>query len=180
MNSASVLFAQRGPAAVSVREIAQHAQVNHGLVHRHFGSKNALLRDVLNYLAVDIATEVGGTAEGESLGGLLGSVFGATSNRGAWLRILAWAILDGVDLGELQDRFPMAERMVAAARMDPKGSLDPEARVTLIMSVGLGMMLFAPFLQRATAQDDVQWARSQQQIFSLVMRDGTTTLSPGD
>jgi len=69
----------------------------------------------------------------------------------------------------------MAERMVAAARMDPKGSLDPEARVTLIMSVGLGMMLFAPFLQRATAQDDVQWARSRQQIFSLVLRDGTTT-----
>jgi AcrR family transcriptional regulator len=170
-----VLFAQRGPAAVSVREIAQHAQVNHGLVHRHFGSKNALLRDVLNHLAVDIAAEVGDAGSNEPLGVLVGSVLGAASNQGAWLRILAWAILDGVDLGELQDRFPMAERMVAAARMDPKGSLDPEARVTLIMSVGLGMMLFAPFLQRATAQDDVQWARSRQQIFSLVLRDGTTT-----
>lgn len=173
IQSASVLFAQRGPAAVSVREIAQHAQVNHGLVHRHFGSKNALLREVLNYLAVDIATEVGELSTSEPLGSLVGSVFGATSNQGAWLRILAWAILDGVDLGELQDRFPMAERMVASARLNPQGSLDPEARVTMIMSVGLGMMLFAPFLQRATGQDDVQWARSRKQIFSLVMRDGT-------
>lgn len=180
IQAASVLFAQRGPAAVSVREIAQHAQVNHGLVHRHFGSKSALLREVLNHLAADIATEVGATGAGEALGGLVGSVMGAASNQGAWLRILAWAILDGMDLGDLQDRFPMAERMVAAARLDPQGPLDPEARVTLIMSVGLGMMLFAPFLQRATAQDDVQWARSRQQILSLVMRDGTTTSQPGD
>ena len=64
----------------------------------------------------------------------------------------------------------MAERMVAAARRENLGALDPEARVTFIMSVGLGMMLFAPFLRRATGQDEVQWKRTQQQILSLVTR----------
>ena len=172
--SASELFAQRGPAAVGVREIAQHAQVNHGLVHRHFGSKHGLLQAVLGHLASDIAANVGEAEPDEALGGLVGSVLGATSKQGAWLRIMAWAILDGADIGELQGRFPMAERMVAAARANAQGPLDPEARVTLIMSAGLGMMLFGPFLQRATAQDDLQWARSRQQILSLVARGGSS------
>jgi AcrR family transcriptional regulator len=173
ISAASELFAQRGPAAVSVREIAQLAQVNHGLVHRHFGSKHGLLQAVLSHLASDIATHVGEARPDEALGGLVGSVLGATSKQGAWLRIMAWAILDGVDIGEIQGQFPMAERMVAAARANAQGPLDPEARVTLIMSAGLGMMLFGPFLQRATGQDDIQWARSRQQILSLVARDGS-------
>ena len=171
--SASELFAQRGPAAVGVREIAQHAQVNHGLVHRHFGSKHGLLQAVLSHLASEIAANVGEATPDEALGGLVGSVLGATSKQGAWLRIMAWAILDGADIGEIQGQFPMAERMVAAARANAQGPLDPEARVTLIMSAGLGMMLFGPFLQRATGQDDLQWARSRQQILSLVAREGS-------
>lgn len=169
--AASELFAQRGPAAVGVREIARYAQVNHGLIHRHFGSKHGLLQAVLGHLASEIARNVGEASPDEALGGLVGSVLGATSKQGAWLRIMAWAILDGVDIGEIQGQFPMAERMVAAARANAQGPLDPEARVTLIMSAGLGMMLFGPFLQRATGQDDLQWARSRKQILTLVARD---------
>jgi AcrR family transcriptional regulator len=171
--AAAELFALRGPTAVSVRELAQHAKVNHGLVHRHFGSKHGLLQAVLSHLAADIASQVGEASPDEALGGLVGSVLGATSKQGAWLRIMAWAILDGADIGDIQGQFPMAERMVAAARANSKGTLDPEARVTLIMSAGLGMMLFGPFLQRATGQDDTQWARSRQQILSLVGRGGS-------
>jgi AcrR family transcriptional regulator len=171
--AAAELFAARGPAAVTVREIAGQAQVNHGLVHRHFGSKGGLLRAVLDHLRLGIEAEVGHGRPGEPLGPLLTSVLGATSSQGAWLRVLAWAILDGVDVDELRLSSPLAERMVAAARLQPGARLDPEARVTMIMSVGLGMMLFAPFLQRATGQDDVQWARSRKQILSLVTRDGT-------
>ena len=171
--AASELFAQRGPAAVGVREIARYAQVNHGLIHRHFGSKHGLLQAVLGHLAAEIATNVGEAAPDEALGGLVGSVLGATSKQGAWLRIMAWAILDGADIDEIQGQFPMAERMVAVARANDQGPLDPEARVTLIMSAGLGMLLFGPFLQRATDQDDLQWARSRKQILSLVARHGS-------
>lgn len=41
------LLAERGPAAVSIRDIAQRAEINHALVHRHFGTKDELLRTVL-------------------------------------------------------------------------------------------------------------------------------------
>ena len=175
IQSATKLFSERGPAAVSVREIAQQAGVNHGLVHRHFGSKKGLLKTVVSQLAEEILDHVGEADDREQLHSLLTSVLGATSQQGAWLRILAWSILDGYGIEEIQDRFPLAERMVAAAARDESTSLDPEARVTMVMSVGLGMLLFGPFLRSATGQDEAQWTRSRQQIMSLVMRPKSTS-----
>ena len=49
--AASELFAEQGPAATSIREVAARAGVNHGLLHRHFGSKRELLAATLQYLA---------------------------------------------------------------------------------------------------------------------------------
>jgi predicted nucleic acid-binding protein len=46
--SAIELFAQRGPAAVSIRDVARHAGLNHGLLHRHFGSKDALIAEAID------------------------------------------------------------------------------------------------------------------------------------
>src|SRR5690349_5044299 len=59
LDAAAELFAARGPRAVSVRDIASHAGVNHGLVHRHFGSKEAVLRAVLTSLVDEISTVAG-------------------------------------------------------------------------------------------------------------------------
>lgn len=49
--AATELFAERPPGAVTVREIAERAQVNHALVHRYFGTKEDLLRAVLEHNA---------------------------------------------------------------------------------------------------------------------------------
>jgi AcrR family transcriptional regulator len=47
LESAVELFAAHGPASVSIRDIARHAGVNHGLLHRHFGAKDDLLAEAL-------------------------------------------------------------------------------------------------------------------------------------
>ena len=51
LEAASQLFAEKGPAATSIREVAARAGVNHGLLHRHFGSKRQLLAGTLQHLA---------------------------------------------------------------------------------------------------------------------------------
>ncbi len=51
LTAASELFAEKGPTATSIREVATRAGVNHGLVHRHFGSKRQLLAATLQHLA---------------------------------------------------------------------------------------------------------------------------------
>jgi AcrR family transcriptional regulator len=45
------LLARRPADGISVREIAAEAKVNHGLVHRHFGSKDALIRAAVAHAA---------------------------------------------------------------------------------------------------------------------------------
>ena len=68
------------------------------------------------------------------------------------------------------ERFPMAERMLSAARELPGEDLSAEARVTLIMSTGLGMLLFGPFLKAATLQSDQHWESTRRQILTVLTR----------
>ena len=55
LQSAADLFAERGLAATSIRDIAARSRVNHGLIHRHFGSKDGLVAAVLDYLGRHLA-----------------------------------------------------------------------------------------------------------------------------
>ena len=50
LEAATELFAERGPAATSIRDIAARSKVNHGLVFRHFGTKDQLVGAVLENL----------------------------------------------------------------------------------------------------------------------------------
>lgn len=57
VQSARTLFAARGFEAVSLRDIADHSGVTHGLIRHHFGSKEDIWRAVIDaafqeYLAV--------------------------------------------------------------------------------------------------------------------------------
>lgn len=62
-DTAIALFAERGPAGVSVREIAAGAGVSPGLVIHHFGSKEGLKAAVDDHVAEvldDLLAEMGG------------------------------------------------------------------------------------------------------------------------
>ena len=72
LQAAGELFAQKGPAATSIREVAARAGVNHGLLHRHFGSKRQLLAATLQNLADSAAELRESGAPREEFEGLLG------------------------------------------------------------------------------------------------------------
>jgi hypothetical protein len=63
--NAADLFAERGPAATSIRDIAARSRVNHGLIHRHFGGKDALVGAVLDHLGQHLAGLLDAKADGE-------------------------------------------------------------------------------------------------------------------
>lgn len=48
LSAAAELFAERGPGATSIRDIAARSKVNHGLIYRHFGTKEQLVGAVLD------------------------------------------------------------------------------------------------------------------------------------
>jgi len=170
IGAASRLFAERGVKAVSVREIARAASVNHGLVHRHFGSKANLLQEVMQSLSAEVATEMGSPRSGERLDEILAGALSATTARGLHWRILARALLDGEDPATLQAEYPVVRRMLDAARQEPSASLSAEARVTILLALTLGMLLFSPYLQRATGQDDAQWEQVRAEITRFALQ----------
>lgn len=142
--SATQLFADRGPSAVSVRELADAADVNHGLVHHYFGSKDGLLRAVLEQLAEQSATALAEQTTRE-----LYASGGAIERHG---RILAHLLLEGRDVADHKTAFPsmhaLIERYQAATDVS---DADARTRVAQVAALVLGWQLFEPFL--ATAAD---------------------------
>ena len=60
LDTAEGMFARQGYAATSVREVAEAADVNPAMVHYYFGSKKALLRQVLEQAFEPLARAIAG------------------------------------------------------------------------------------------------------------------------
>ena len=154
LEAAALLFAERGPAAVSTREIATEAGVNNGLIHRHFGTKDELLRQTMERLAARIAE----AADGDDAGSPLRFLDATREQSGYW-RLLARCLLDGQSIDEIQTEFPTVGRIVALFEgLRDKGDLatDAEPRIlaAALTATALGWMIYEPFLLRAAGLDD--------------------------
>jgi len=109
LDAATTLFATRGPASVSVRDIAAAAGVNHALVHRHFLTKHDVLRAVLERAAQEIAAIA---AEITDARAGMGRLFAASAMHETYWRALARALLDGENPHALQRDFPTVRRLI--------------------------------------------------------------------
>ena len=140
------LFAARGPSQVSVREVAERAGVNHGLVHHYFGSKDGLVAAVLEHLAAAATAEV---VASQSPATLYASD-GPSARHG---RIVAHLILEGRDPAGFKTSFPSMDALVTrfrAAGLTPRAARERAAQV---LAVVLGWQLFEPFLVAAAGLD---------------------------
>jgi TetR/AcrR family transcriptional regulator, repressor for neighboring sulfatase len=157
--AAAELFAEKGPAATSVRDIAARSGVNHGLVYRHFGAKEELVAAVLDHLSDEVAATTGTGAGG-------GSALDAAVER-HW-RVIAWAILDGYPVGRLQRRFPYVSQLIDRAR--PHHPDDVAARLAAgnAVALELGWRLFEPFVRSATGTRDVPPLQLRESIKAAV------------
>jgi len=174
--AATDLFAQFGPGAVSVREIAGRAQVNHGLLHRHFGSKDALLTAVLDKLARDLAAEMqrGRPRRRPAL-----QAFRATRKQGTYWRILAHTILEGRRPTDVQKDYPVISGLVQAVkrgqvelRFDPR--LDARALTASGVAFALGWLLFEPYLLAATGlgtSGEKRRFREMARVWERIVKD---------
>ncbi len=109
LRSTGELLARKSPSEVSLREIAKHAGVNYGLIHRHFGTKDELVVRLFREFS-----DYGGSLmrDTDSIYTALRQAFNAES--GAFAEIFAWVVLDRVEpervwadrslMGELAER----------------------------------------------------------------------------
>src|SRR4051812_32549440 len=134
-------FATQGPSA-STREIAADADVNLGLLHRHFGSKESLIRAVF---ADASAQGYSRTATVSSVAEALGRILSDDTTYG---RMLAGMLLAGKHPRDLQDEYPTIARLVEL------GGPDSRAVILTTLAAAFGWQVFAEFLTEATGYGD--------------------------
>jgi AcrR family transcriptional regulator len=168
MESAADLFAERGPAATSIRDIAARSSVNHGLIHRHLGSKDRLVGAVLDHLGQRLAELLAAGAEGSTIGE-------AVERQ---LRVLARTSLDGYSIGELQSRFPTMEVLLDSVRARHSTEMGARLAAAHTIALQLGWCLFGDFLRASTGLEDVDdrtFARSIGNMVARILDEGPTT-----
>jgi AcrR family transcriptional regulator len=145
LRSAADLFAEQGLAATSIRDIAARSNVNHGLIHRHFGSKDGLVAAVLDHLGQHLAGLLAENAEGSKVADAIDRQ----------LRVLAYASLDGYPIGELQSRFPTMGVLLDAVRDRHSSELSARLAAAHTIALQLGWCLFGDFLRASTGLEDM-------------------------
>ncbi len=136
------LFAHRLPGQVTVREIAAHANVNQGLVHEYFGSKDDLIKATVSHLATVRAAMVNELASNAAEAMPL--VFEFQRQHPAFARLITWWLLEGRDIAELDFDFGPISRLV-----DGQYGPTVEAKVDQrLLAAAMGMLIFGSVVYR--------------------------------
>lgn len=164
LEAATELFAERGPAATSIRDIAARSHVNHGLVFRHFGTKEQLVGAVLDHLGATL-TEL---LRAESPHDVVERAMDRQ------MRVMARTVLDGYPAGKLQKLFPNIAALLDGVL--PKYDDETSARLAVANALALqfGWRLFAPILRSATGIEEL----TETQLRAAITTEMTRVLEP--
>lgn len=141
------LFAARGPAAVSVRDVARRAGANQGLIYRHFGSKEALLAEVIDRGSAVLvpAAWASPSFDFDAMSQLVHHVSPAP-------RLIARALVDDIPMWKARNRFPVLRGLLDTFDAVPTGAgpgdvTDPRIAVALAATMALGSVIWGPHLR---------------------------------
>jgi TetR/AcrR family transcriptional regulator, repressor for neighboring sulfatase len=150
--------------AMSVREIAARADVNHGLVHTYFGSKDSLLAAAFDQINERAAAER--DADGFPPRDLAGR------RNGEIAKALAHMML-GSDRDLFTSHPVTTSWRQALARHQPDLSAEEvNERVMIATTLGLGWALFSEHMSRVMNLDERGRASVDQRVADLVAEIG--------
>lgn len=146
VQAAIPLFRERAPGRVTVREIAAAAGVNHGLVHRHFGGKPGLVREVMRR----VLRETASTARGRMPEGLTSAVADALQVllRERWVVIVLAELALAEDPGSMEGLPPTSMAPVLSKVLGEELDAEVLRAVAVAECATLGLLLFGPLVAR--------------------------------
>lgn len=161
------LWSAKGPAELSMRSIAAEAGVNYGLVHRHFGTKDAVIRAAMERVIARSTEIIGGSEDVETA---LQEILPRST--GAHARLLAWATLQSILDEVLPENDTFLEHMVELARDAEQDAKSPEPAINVgsVIAMLYGWRLFEPYLVRGLGLGRLSHARLDRYIQQDMLR----------
>jgi AcrR family transcriptional regulator len=171
--AAAELFTSSIPSKVTLREVAEHAGVNYGLIHRHFGTKEALLVALFRRLTGYGATHI--RRSGDAIEATE-QLFDASA--GGFARLFASVALDGSDAGKvfgdtsaLEAYAKLIEQQWAVGE-DPTRdeTFDPSLVAGFVMLNIMVWDLFAPYIQTLAGAEDRPLPELRDEMLRIMQR----------
>jgi AcrR family transcriptional regulator len=153
--AAQRLFAERGPASVSLREVAAEAGVNYGLVYQYIGTRDDLIRIVYRRLSEQAAAILGETADFDAAIDALRQ----SDTAGTYARMTAWTLLEGYKPQEFfgrslaMEEVTLRAKQVLSRRSEPVDDDAAKLLTAVAMTLRIGAKLFGEFYSVAVGLD---------------------------
>ena len=142
------LLLKKSPNKITVREIAEAANIKHPLIHRHFETKEKVILAVHARRIADIEKRV---EKIEDVEGNIATFFEAVKEIKFRRIALARAMMDGVSPRAIQTEFPVMKLILELIRkkFDEKNfdtKFSPEIVTAVLSATALGWFLYEPYL----------------------------------
>ena len=142
------LLLKKSPNKITVREIAEAANIKHPLIHRHFETKEKVILAVHARRIADIEKRV---EKIEDVEGNIATFFEAVKKIKFRRIALARAMMDGVSPRAIQTEFPVMKLILELIRkkFDEKNfdtKFSPEIVTAVLSATALGWFLYEPYL----------------------------------
>jgi TetR/AcrR family transcriptional regulator, repressor for neighboring sulfatase len=177
--SARDLFADRGVENVSVRDVARRAGVQHSLVHRYFGTKEDIVREITRAEVesiADITPPLEASAE-VSLAGLRQILLSLLSERRTTVKLILQAELSGLEPEMIlrERRRPeqlLAEWMRAHRPPEPTTALtlaDPAAVSAIVGAAIMSLAGAGPWILSGAGLDPDEFDQRKEEFVDVLV-----------
>lgn len=174
LDVAAELFGRDGVAEVTLRQIADRAQVNLGLISRYIGNRDDLIRATFGDLTEQLLEDIWSNPTAPR-------GFGADSVMVRWTRMLSHLVVVDPDTALELGRAPFDELVAVARRTYGRTEAEAQLRIAQLMGSALGWRLFEPFLMAATDLDPASVDEVRAELTATHRRLAATPLpSPPD
>jgi AcrR family transcriptional regulator len=165
LEAATELFATHTPDAVSLRQIAERAGVQHSLIIRHFGTKDEVVRQVLIRMTEGYAASVDTTSSAPDG---FKAAFDYMLGEPAAIRSMVSAVIGAEGLVTEGRPFPGVARHLA--QMEADGATGRDPRIVAVVAVTLmgGWAMLEPWARAAGGLQDVEVDDLRQQVTEIL------------
>ncbi len=165
----AALISERGSNSITLRDIARKANVNHGLIIRHFGSKERLIRTVGLSMVNSMIEE---TKDGNE--NLLDILFGWDNRYSMNIRTIVRIMLDDPYGRALVDAKPFIDRLLdwineGQRKMRISPDVDSIVLVFIFGCLVFGDELFGPYICRIMGVSESSYKELRPRIFQTVI-----------